>query len=81
MKRTNANLVLSLAMIITRDISNPWASTGGIVKEGENTILLGGHYEFNIRNYNPSKLESMIKVMDGLNLCITGLETLYMKCK
>jgi 8-oxo-dGTP diphosphatase len=29
--------------------------------------------------YNPSKLESMIKMLDGLNLCITGLETLHME--
>ena len=26
--------------------------------------------------YNPSKLESMRKVLDGLNLCITGIGTL-----
>lgn len=31
--------------------------------------------------YNPSKLESMIKMLDGLNLCITGLETLHMEIK
>lgn len=31
--------------------------------------------------YNPSKLESMIKMLDGLNFSITGLEALDMKLK
>lgn len=31
--------------------------------------------------YNPSKLESMIKMLDGLDICIAGLETLDMKLK
>lgn len=30
---------------------------------------------------NPSKLENMIKILDGLNLCITGLGTLDMEIK
>lgn len=30
---------------------------------------------------NPSKLESMIKMLDGLNFCITGLGTLDMEIK
>ena len=31
--------------------------------------------------YNPSKLESMITMLDGVNLCITGLENLNMEIK
>ncbi|MCB2290902.1 hypothetical protein LGK97_14235 [Clostridium sp. CS001] len=31
--------------------------------------------------YNPSKLESMLKMLNGLNLFITGLETLDMEIK
>jgi len=31
--------------------------------------------------YNPSKLESMIKMLDGLDLCIVGLESLAMEIK
>jgi XTP/dITP diphosphohydrolase len=31
--------------------------------------------------YNPSKLESMIKMLDGLDLCITDLESLDMEIK
>jgi XTP/dITP diphosphohydrolase len=31
--------------------------------------------------YNPSKLESMITMLDGVNLCITGLRNLNMEIK
>lgn len=31
--------------------------------------------------YNPSKLESMIKMLAGLDICITGLESLNMEIK
>lgn len=31
--------------------------------------------------YNPSKLESMIKMLDGLDICLTGLESLDIKLK